>query len=167
MVSESKQPSLIVPRIQVQNIVEQVHRELEHSGKQKTIHAIYQRFWWPCTHEDIAEFCKPFGMCYVINYPQQIPRSPLFPVTTEDPHQRARIDIMEPLTTSKNGNRCILAVVEYFSKWCEATPIPQQDALKTARGYTDHWVSRYGAPASLHPKVQLLKAISSPGFADY
>ncbi|VDP66269.1 unnamed protein product [Schistosoma curassoni] len=45
---------------------------------------------------------------------------------------------MGPLTTSKNGNRCILAVVEYFGKWCEAVPIPQQDALKIARGYIDH-----------------------------
>ncbi|CAH8631621.1 unnamed protein product [Schistosoma rodhaini] len=150
IVSESKQPLLIVPRVQVQNIMEQVHRELGHSGKRKTEHAICQRFWWPSIHEDVTEFCKNCSTCHAIKSPQQRPRAPLVPMTTEGPHQLVGIDIMRPLTTSKNGNRYILVMVDYFSKWCEAVPIPQQDALTVARAFIDHWVSRYGAPFSLH-----------------
>ncbi|CAH8599440.1 unnamed protein product [Schistosoma rodhaini] len=150
IVSESKQPLLIVPRVQVQNIMEQVHRELGHSGIRKTEHAICQRFWWPSIHEDVTEFCRNCSTCHAIKSPQQRPRAPLVPMTTEGPHQRVGIDIMGPLTTSKNGNRYILVMVDYFSKWCEAVPIPQQDALTVARAFIDHWVSRYGAPFSLH-----------------
>ncbi|CAH8583579.1 unnamed protein product [Schistosoma haematobium] len=150
IVSESKQPLLIVPRIQVQNIMDQVHRELGHSGKRKTEHAICGRFWWPSIHEDVAEFCKNCSTCYAIKSPRQIPRAPLVPMTTEGPPQRVGIDIMGPLTMSKNGNRYLLVMVDYFSKWCEAVPIPQQDALTVTRAFIDHWVSRYGAPLSLH-----------------
>lgn len=53
----------------------------------------------------------------------------LLPMTIEGPHQQVGIDIMGLLTTSKNGNRYILVMVDYFSKWCEAVPMPQQDAL--------------------------------------
>ncbi|VDP63212.1 unnamed protein product [Schistosoma curassoni] len=41
-------------------------------------------------------------------------------------------------------------MVDYFSKSCEAVPIPQQDALTVTRGFIDHWVSWYGSPFSLH-----------------
>lgn len=41
-------------------------------------------------------------------------------------------------------------MVDYFRKWWEAVPIPQQDALTVVRTFIDHWVPRYGAPVSLH-----------------
>ncbi|TNN04865.1 Retrovirus-related Pol polyprotein from transposon 17.6, partial [Schistosoma japonicum] len=50
----------------------------------------------------------------------------------------------------KKGNRYILVMVDYFTKWCKAAPIPQQDALTVARAFIDHWFSRYGAHLSLY-----------------
>ncbi|VDP65566.1 unnamed protein product, partial [Schistosoma curassoni] len=132
------------------NIVEQVHRELGHTGERKTEHAVRQRFWWPSIHEDVAQFCKNCNTCYRFKLPQQTPRAPMTPMVTTGPHQRVGIDIMGPLTTTKNGNCYIPVMVDYFTKWCEAVPIPQQDALTVAQAFINHWVSRYGAPVSLH-----------------
>ncbi|CAH8628181.1 unnamed protein product [Schistosoma guineensis] len=150
LMNESKQPLLIVPRVKVESIVEQVHRELGHAGERRTEHAVRQRFWWPSIHEDVAQFCKNCNTCCRFKSPQQTPRAPMTPMVTTGPHQRVGIDIMGPLTTTKNGNRYILVMVDYFTKWCEAVPLPQQDAPTVARAFIDHWVSRYGAPVSLH-----------------
>lgn len=35
--------------------------------------------------------------------------------------------MMGPLPESYNGNRYVLAVVDYFSKWTEAYRIPEQE----------------------------------------
>lgn len=72
LVSASKHPLLIVPRVQVQNIMEQVHRELGHSRKWKTEQAICQRFWWLSMHEDTTEVCKNCGTCFATKSSQQI-----------------------------------------------------------------------------------------------
>ncbi|XP_018648667.1 KRAB-A domain-containing protein [Schistosoma mansoni] len=150
LINEARQPLLVVPRIKVESIVEQVHRELGHAGERRTEYAVRQRFWWPSMHEDVVQICKNCNTCYRFKSPRQTSRAPLTPMVTTGPHQRVGIDIMGPLTTTKKGNRYILVMVDYFTKWCEAVPLPQQDALTVARAFIDHWVSRYGAPFSLH-----------------
>nr|CAX83699.1 Gag-Pol polyprotein [Schistosoma japonicum] len=150
LINESRQPMLIVPHVKTQSILEQVHRELGHAGERRTEYAVRQRFWWPSIHEDVTEFCKNCNTCCRIKSPKQTLRAPLMPMRTTEPHQRVGIYIMGPLTTTKKGNRYILVMVDYFTKWCEAVPIPQQDAPTVSRAFIDHWVSRYGAPLALH-----------------
>ncbi|KAH9594390.1 hypothetical protein MS3_00005796 [Schistosoma haematobium] len=92
LMNESKQPLLIVPRVKVESIVEQVHRELGHAGERRTEHAVRQRFWWPSIHEDVAQFCKNCNTCCRFKSPQQTPRAPMTPMVTTGPHQRVGID---------------------------------------------------------------------------
>ncbi|XP_018651543.1 LOW QUALITY PROTEIN: KRAB-A domain-containing protein [Schistosoma mansoni] len=150
LINEARKPLLVVPRIKVESIVEQVHRELGHVGERRTEYAVRQRFWWPSMHEDVVKIFKNCNTCCRFKSPRQTPRAPLTPMVTTGPHQRIGIDIMGPLTTTKKGNRYILVMVDYFTKWCEAVPLPQQDALTVARAFIDHWVSRYGSSFSLH-----------------
>ncbi|KFM73829.1 Voltage-dependent calcium channel subunit alpha-2/delta-1, partial [Stegodyphus mimosarum] len=46
-----------------------------------------------------------------------------------------------PQTTS--GNKYILIVVDYFTKWPEAYPIPDQEAATVAEMMKQHWLSRH------------------------
>lgn len=44
----------------------------------------------------------------------------------------------------------MLVVGDYFSKWTEAYPLPNQEAKTVARVLVEEWVCRYGTPRSLH-----------------
>ena len=56
------------------------------------------------------------------------------------------------LSTGKSsswGNRYILVVADYFTRWTEAYPIPNQEATTVARQFIVKFVCRYGAPLQI------------------
>ena len=42
------------------------------------------------------------------------------------------IDLIGPLPTTDSGNRYIVTLVDYFSKWPEAAPLPNKTAVGVA-----------------------------------
>ncbi|KRY40494.1 hypothetical protein T01_5451 [Trichinella spiralis] len=62
------------------------------------------------------------------------------------PFQRVAMDLEE----TQNGNRYILVVCDYFSKWPEAFPLPNAEARTVATALVNGVFCRYGAPETLH-----------------
>ncbi|GFW85400.1 retrovirus-related Pol polyprotein from transposon 412 [Trichonephila clavipes] len=55
-----------------------------------------------------------------------------------------------PLPRTASGNKYLLVVMDYFTKWPEVYPIPDQEAPTVAEAVVQHWISRYGVPLQLH-----------------
>ncbi len=66
------------------------------------------------------------------------------------PFERIAMDLDGPFPMSQRGNRHIFVVADYFSKWCEAYPVPTIDAPEIAKVFRENWISHYGAPLELH-----------------
>lgn len=64
--------------------------------------------------------------------------------------RRVAVDILGPLPETDRGNKYIAVVGDYFTKWCEAYPLPNQEATTVADALVSQWVCRYGVPAELH-----------------
>ena len=60
------------------------------------------------------------------------------------------MDIAGPFLVSESGNRYVLVVIDYFSKWPEVYAIPNQEARTVAEVFANNWVCRYGVPLELH-----------------
>ena len=60
------------------------------------------------------------------------------------------IDILGPLPQSEAGNIYILVVGDYFTKWMEAYPIPNQEAETVAKKLVDEFICRFSIPKQLH-----------------
>uniref|UniRef100_A0A1B0G9X5 Integrase catalytic domain-containing protein n=1 Tax=Glossina morsitans morsitans TaxID=37546 RepID=A0A1B0G9X5_GLOMM len=60
------------------------------------------------------------------------------------------MDIAEPLLASNAGNKYVLVVIDYFSKWSEIYPIANQEAKTIAKVFVNNWVTRFGTPIELH-----------------
>ena len=69
---------------------------------------------------------------------------------TGEPLQRIAMDVLGPLPMSYRGNRYILVVEDYFTKWVEAYALPDQEATTVARTLVNEFVARYGVPLELH-----------------
>ena len=54
------------------------------------------------------------------------------------------MDIVGPLPKS-GGYKYLLAMIDRFSRWPEAVPLKDMEALTVCRAFVDHWISRFGA----------------------
>ncbi|KAL1254817.1 hypothetical protein QQF64_012878 [Cirrhinus molitorella] len=66
------------------------------------------------------------------------------------PMERIAVDLMGPMNETERFNRYILVVQDYFTKWVEAYPLPNDQAVTVAEVIVAEWVCRYGAPLTLH-----------------
>jgi hypothetical protein len=76
------------------------------------------------------------------------------------PMQRIATDIVGELPETENGNKYILVVSDYFTKWTEAFAMANMEAGTVARIMVEEVVTRFGVPhviqhgmPSLHTEV--------------
>ena len=74
--------------------------------------------------------------------PVRTPRAQLQCVPVKGPNQRVGVDVIGPLPMSRKGNRYILVMVDYFTKWCEAFPMANKEAITIANLIVNEWISR-------------------------
>eukprot|EP00731_Ephydatia_muelleri_P024449 Em0016g720a len=60
------------------------------------------------------------------------------------------MDIMGPLPETSRGNKYILVIADYFTKWSEAYPIPNMEAITVAKCVVNEFICRFGVPEQLH-----------------
>ena len=64
--------------------------------------------------------------------------------------ERVAADILGLLPETENGNKYILVISDYFTKWMEAVSIPGQTAVTVTSVLVEEGVCRFGAPAYVH-----------------
>ena len=64
--------------------------------------------------------------------------------------ERIAIDVLGPLPTTEAGNKYILVIADYFTKWVEAFPLPNQEAKTVADKLVNEVVCRFGIPLIIH-----------------
>ncbi|UYV81786.1 K02A2.6-like [Cordylochernes scorpioides] len=66
------------------------------------------------------------------------------------PFERISIDVVGPFPKSDLGNKYILVIMDYFTKWPVAVPIPDQEASTLSEALLQDWVCIFGVPRILH-----------------
>ncbi len=59
-------------------------------------------------------------------------------------------DVIGPLPARVNGNRFILTVIDYFSKWAEAYALPNNKAETVAECIIKRWIAHHRIPVRIH-----------------
>ncbi len=59
-------------------------------------------------------------------------------------------DVIGPLPTTANGNRFILTMIDYFSKWAEAYALLNHKAETVADCIVKRWIAHHGIPVRIH-----------------
>lgn len=66
------------------------------------------------------------------------------------PLERVAMDILGPLPETSKGNKYILVIGDYFTKWIEVFPMADQETRTIASIFINKFVSRFGVPHQLH-----------------
>ncbi len=88
--------------------------------------------------------------CSRVKHPTQQARAPKLSICSGYPNQRLGIDFVGLFLQSRRGNQYILVLVDFFTKWAEAIPIRNQEAVTVAQAIYNHWVCVFGAPDAIH-----------------
>ena len=117
-------------------------------GKNKTAQRILQCFYWPTLYRDVADFCKSSRECQKTS-PRRVKRAPLIPLPIMDePFSRIAMDIVGPLPRSRSGNKYILVVCDYATRYPEAIPLRSIDAEHVAEELVKLF-ARVGVPGEI------------------
>ncbi|XP_073721145.1 uncharacterized protein [Misgurnus anguillicaudatus] len=141
---------LVVP-FQVRNTVMTLGHSIPwagHLGRRRTHSRISKHFYWLGMSKDIAEFCKTCPECQrsALRKP---PKVPLIPLPVIDvPFQRLGMDIVGPLERSKTGNKFMLVICDYATRFPEVFPLRNIKA-KTIAFCLIQFFSRVGIPKEI------------------
>ena len=143
---------LVIPTILRTEVLQELHAGVAsgHLGEEKTMRRLKERFYWPGQWNDVRDWCRTCPTCATRKTAPQKSRAPLQPVKASYPLQIVAMDILGPLPESDAGNSYILVVGDYFTRWMEAYPIPNQEATTVAKKLTDELFFRFSIPEQLH-----------------
>jgi len=137
----------VVPSQWTKKIFEAVHN-LSHAGNRPTQRAISRRFVWHKMNSDISKWCRECHPCQSSKVHRHV-RSPLQERPPPDKRFGSlHIDLVGPLPVSE-GMVHLLTIVDRFTRWPEAIPLPDATAPTVAKAFIRHWLARYGVPQDI------------------
>ena len=118
-VNSSSIYQVVVPSSIRRDVLIQAHnvRTAGHLGQSKTFRKIQRSFYWLGYRTDVQRWVRQCEDCARRKSPSQKSRAALKTSSVGAPLERIAIDIFGPLPRSKRGNRYILVVMDYFTKW--------------------------------------------------
>ena len=126
------------------------HTTASHRGINKTLAAVRSRYYWPGLTTQVKRWVRICHECGAKKNWGRKRRSPLKQYVVGAPMERLAMDILGPLPLTPRGNRFLLVVTDYFTKWTESYAIPNQEAVTVAEKLVVEFVCRFGVPRELH-----------------
>ena len=142
---------VIMPKTMRSGFLERVHSDKTagHLGIDKTLKRVLQRAYWFGWRDQVAAFCKKCILCASRKPPSRKSRAPMQQHLTGAPLERVSMDVLGPLPKSDSNNKFVLLICDYFTKWVEAFPMPNQEAKTVADLFVKEFICRYGVPKKM------------------
>lgn len=84
-------------------------------------------------YKDVEHWVRSCTDCSTHNHPRNTYRAPLLPIPVNWAFQRLAIDILGPLPVTWQGNRYLVVITEYLTKWPEIFPVKNIDVVTIAK----------------------------------
>ena len=142
---------LVIPHFLQKLVIEGYHSAIiggGHVGLEKTYQKIRCKYFWQNCYKDVVEYVFKCEVCQMRNMRRQ--RAELCnSENPQSPLECVGIDTCGPFATSQNGNNYLVTMVDWYSSWPEAYPIPNKESDTIAKVIMEQFIPRYGCPRRL------------------
>jgi len=103
-----------------------------HLGYKKTLEKVLRGFWWPGVEHDVKAYCQTCADCQKGSKGNKH-KAPLMPLpAVDEPFRRIAVDVVGPVRRSKRGNKYILTLMDFATRFPEAVALRRVDAQTVA-----------------------------------
>ena len=143
---------VVVPKCLRETVMKMAHESIMagHLAAKKTTERILNEFHWPNIWTDVNMFTRSCDQCQRSTAKGMTAKVPLSEVPLiDEPFSRVAVDIVGPIVpASESGNRYILTVVDYCTRYPEAVALKSIDTESVAEALVDIF-SRMGVPKEI------------------
>ena len=141
----------VLPYKYRRDFVRMIHSGMNggHTGERKTRHGVQIRAYWLSWKETIHQEIRSCPECQKYHRGKVPKQAELQKMTMGAPWERLGIDITGPFPKSARGNRFIVTMIDHFTKWAEAVPIPNHEATTVSRILLEQIITRFGVPRQI------------------
>ncbi|XP_069995401.1 uncharacterized protein [Penaeus vannamei] len=118
-----------------------------HMGQKKTLDRIQAEFFWPGMGQEISRLVRSCDICQKTSDRGRVKPAPLKPMPLiSEPFERVAVDIVGPIhPRASDGCKYILTLVDFSTRWPEAVPLRNIDAVTVAEAMVEIFC-RIGIP---------------------
>ena len=146
----SKILQMVLPSRMKTRVLTSLHDEAGHFGRDKTLANVQERFYWYGHRKDVELWCSRCAKCSSKKPRRNQKRASLQTCVLGAPLERVEIDMSGPWPETPRGNKYILVVCDFFTKYVEAFPLRNQEAKTVADCLVNQFFNRYGMPRIIH-----------------
>ena len=138
IVNEEERCQLVLPLEHVPTVLEAIHNDMGHPGRDRTTSLVKDRFYWPGMHQDIQTWIEECGRCVRRKSPTN-QRAPLVSISTTSPLELACMDFLT-IEPSKEGYQHLLVMTDHFTRFAMAFPSRNQLAKTVADAFYSSFI---------------------------
>jgi len=120
-----------------------------HFGFTRTMARIKNDFWWPGMFRDVKHWINSCSSCASKKIPRGKPYGLLQPMVAAEPFEMIAIDLFGPITESKRGNKYIVVISDYLTRYVITEAIPADTTEEVIKVLVEKVFTIHGPPSKL------------------
>lgn len=120
-----------------------------HAGVRRMTNNIKKYYFWPSMTKDIIDYVSDCDQCKKQKYSIGNKQPMTITTTANSAFDKVYLDIVGPLPKDNNTYSYILTLQCELTKFTEAYPLHNKDAVSVARAFVDNFILRFGVPREI------------------
>ena len=143
---------ILVPKVNRQEVLQSCHNPptMAHFGFRKTLYRTQESYYWPHMRSDILKFVRKCLVCGAQKHSNRAKTGFMGKEKVADrPFQIVALDLIGPFPRSKKGNKFLLVIADWFSKFTLIFPLRHSKSPAIVKYLKDEIFLNYGVPEYL------------------
>lgn len=139
---------LVLPERFRDQVLKELHINMGHPSKDRTLNVVRDRFYWPQMEFDVETFISRCS-CQKSKRPTVSIKAPMQTIHATTPFEIVSLDFLH-LDKSKSGHEYVLVIMDYFTRFVQCYPTKDKSGKTAADRLFNDYILRFGFPSRIH-----------------